>query len=85
MWTSVPGIFYCVLVFLFVSESPKWLFTRGRKDEAVATLGRLGHWNHSRFGNIRYLYNKYIFFLSNFKVVSMFTDSQSHNISLIIF
>ncbi|XP_021818246.1 organic cation/carnitine transporter 3-like [Prunus avium] len=47
MWTSVPGILYCVLVFLFVSESPKWLFTRGRKDEAVATLGRLGHWNHS--------------------------------------
>ncbi|CAB4307326.1 unnamed protein product [Prunus armeniaca] len=47
MWTSVPGILYCVLVFLFASESPKWLFTRGRKDEAVATLGRLGHWNHS--------------------------------------
>ncbi|XP_021818261.1 organic cation/carnitine transporter 3-like [Prunus avium] len=47
VWTSVPGISYSVLVFFFASESPKWLFTRGRKDEAVATLGRLGHNNNS--------------------------------------
>lgn len=38
LWISIPTIFYCVLVRFFVRESPRWLFVRGRKEEAVATL-----------------------------------------------
>ncbi|XP_075643745.1 organic cation/carnitine transporter 3-like [Castanea sativa] len=38
LWTSIPGIFYSMLVHFFVRESPRWLFVRGRKEEAVATL-----------------------------------------------
>lgn len=38
LWTSVPTIFYCLLVYILVHESPRWLFVRGRKSEAVATL-----------------------------------------------
>lgn len=45
LWTSVPGILYCAMLFFFVSESPKWLFTQGRKEEAVATLERFGEAN----------------------------------------
>lgn len=42
LWTSIPGILYCALIFFFARESPKWLFAQGRKEEAVATLQRLG-------------------------------------------
>ncbi|GLT31995.1 hypothetical protein SLA2020_066920 [Shorea laevis] len=38
LWSSVPTIFYCILVRLLVHESPRWLFVRGRKEEAAATL-----------------------------------------------
>ena len=38
LWTSIPSILYCILVKLFVRESPRWLLVRGRKEEAVATL-----------------------------------------------
>ncbi|KAJ4827744.1 hypothetical protein Tsubulata_041042, partial [Turnera subulata] len=38
LWTSVPTIFYAMLVHFFVRESPRWLFVRGRKEEAVSIL-----------------------------------------------
>lgn len=38
LWTSIPTIFYCMLVKIFVQESPRWLLVRGQKEEAIATL-----------------------------------------------
>ncbi|XP_015950907.1 organic cation/carnitine transporter 3 [Arachis duranensis] len=36
--TSLPGILYCILVYLFLHESPRWLLIRGRKEEAIKVL-----------------------------------------------
>ncbi|KAL3498618.1 hypothetical protein ACH5RR_041350 [Cinchona calisaya] len=38
IWTCVPPIFHCILVHLYVSESPRWLYVRGRKEEFIKTL-----------------------------------------------
>lgn len=38
LFTSIPAIIYCTLVHIFVCESPRWLFVKGRKEEAVSTL-----------------------------------------------
>ncbi|WCJ28627.1 organic cation/carnitine transporter 3 [Euphorbia peplus] len=38
LWTSIPTIFYSIMVHFFVVESPRWLFCRGRKEEAVLVL-----------------------------------------------
>lgn len=38
LWTSISTMVYCILVKLFVNESPRWLLVRGRTEEAVATL-----------------------------------------------
>ncbi|GFP81664.1 organic cation/carnitine transporter 3 [Phtheirospermum japonicum] len=38
IWTCVPSLFYSVLVFFLVRESPRWLFIRGRKEEFAETL-----------------------------------------------
>ncbi|GLT62418.1 hypothetical protein SLA2020_350580 [Shorea laevis] len=38
LWTSIPGIIYSALVRFFVRESPRWLFVRGREEEAMDTL-----------------------------------------------
>ncbi|QCE13956.1 organic cation/carnitine transporter 3-like [Vigna unguiculata] len=38
LWTSISTIIYCILVKVFVTESPRWLLVRGRTEEAVATL-----------------------------------------------
>ncbi|KAL4326086.1 hypothetical protein GQ457_11G011900 [Hibiscus cannabinus] len=38
LWISVPTILYCILVHFLIPESPRWLFVKGRKEEAVTTL-----------------------------------------------
>ncbi|KAF3448794.1 hypothetical protein FNV43_RR09507 [Rhamnella rubrinervis] len=38
LWTSIPTLLYCIVIHLLVYESPRWLFVRGRKEEAIATL-----------------------------------------------
>ncbi|KAL5978757.1 hypothetical protein ACLOJK_029874 [Asimina triloba] len=35
---SLPAMLYCAAVYFFVHESPKWLFVRGRKEDAIQTL-----------------------------------------------
>ena len=35
LWTSLPSIIYCRLVYFFVLESPRWLLIRGNKEEAL--------------------------------------------------
>ena len=47
LWTSIPAILYSMLVYFFVCESPRWLFVRGRKEEAVATLKSMAPPSHS--------------------------------------
>ncbi|KAK6231005.1 hypothetical protein QUC31_002523 [Theobroma cacao] len=47
LWISVPTIFYCILVRFLVHESPRWLFVRGRKEEAVSTLKSMAQANQS--------------------------------------
>lgn len=37
-WTSIPTLFYSILVHFLVRESPRWLFVRGRKEDAISTL-----------------------------------------------
>ncbi|KAH7536663.1 organic cation/carnitine transporter 3 [Ziziphus jujuba] len=38
LWTSIPAVLYCLIVRVLVRESPRWLFVKGRKDDAIATL-----------------------------------------------
>lgn len=38
---------YCILVHFLVHESPRWLFVRGRKEEAVLTLKSMAQANQS--------------------------------------
>ncbi|KAK4439530.1 Organic cation/carnitine transporter 3 [Sesamum alatum] len=38
LWTCVPSMFYSIVVFFVVQESPRWLFVKGRKDEFAETL-----------------------------------------------
>ncbi|XP_020093071.1 organic cation/carnitine transporter 2-like [Ananas comosus] len=38
LWTSVSSLCYTILLHFLIHESPRWLFVRGRRDEAVAAL-----------------------------------------------
>ncbi|KAJ7949016.1 Organic cation/carnitine transporter [Quillaja saponaria] len=40
-WTSIPAIFYCVLLHIFLVESPRWLFMQGHIREAMAAIQAL--------------------------------------------
>ncbi|XP_010532008.1 PREDICTED: organic cation/carnitine transporter 5 [Tarenaya hassleriana] len=39
--TSVPAALYCVFLYIFVLESPRWLNLQGRNDEAIDVLRKL--------------------------------------------
>lgn len=38
LWTSIPLMVYCVILYFFVTESPRWLFMQGRVEEAIKIL-----------------------------------------------
>ena len=44
-WVSLPPGLFFVLGSLFVAESPRWLFRKGRKDAALTALRRLARRN----------------------------------------
>ncbi|ESR35537.1 hypothetical protein CICLE_v10006697mg [Citrus x clementina] len=41
VWTSIPSIVCCIIIYPFISESPRWLFIHGHEAEAMAVLKRL--------------------------------------------
>ncbi|KAK9182030.1 hypothetical protein WN944_025171 [Citrus x changshan-huyou] len=41
LWTSIPTLVYSGLLYIFVSESPRWLFMQGRREEAVEVIKSL--------------------------------------------
>lgn len=54
IWTSVPTIFYCVVIRFVVRESPRWLFVQGRAEDAIATLKGLSQTNHHEILTMKY-------------------------------
>ncbi|RLN39940.1 hypothetical protein C2845_PM01G17160 [Panicum miliaceum] len=46
-WTSLPCLFYAVLLHFLAQESPRWLLVRGRTREAVETLQQIASHNGS--------------------------------------
>ncbi|KAK0595909.1 hypothetical protein LWI29_010998 [Acer saccharum] len=45
LWTSVPALVYSAFLYVFVSESPRWLLMQGREEEAMKTLESLSTLN----------------------------------------
>ncbi|KAF8728970.1 hypothetical protein HU200_018274 [Digitaria exilis] len=41
LWTSAPCLFYSLLLYLLVQESPRWLLVRGRKQDAIDALRQI--------------------------------------------
>ncbi|KAG9439436.1 hypothetical protein H6P81_019601 [Aristolochia fimbriata] len=42
LYISVPGLCYCALLYFAAPESPRWLFIRGRRREAMNALRKMG-------------------------------------------
>ncbi|VFQ97889.1 unnamed protein product [Cuscuta campestris] len=38
LWTGVPGVVHSLMVFFFVSESPRWLYVRGLTTDFIQTI-----------------------------------------------
>ncbi|KAK1579079.1 hypothetical protein Q3G72_035388 [Acer saccharum] len=57
-WTSMPTLFYSMLVPFFVRESPRWLFVQGRTEEAVLIIKSIASTNQNisriSFSNLRF-------------------------------
>lgn len=56
--TSLPALVYCIIVYLLVHESPRWLFVKGHNDRAIQTLDKIATFNgkelnHENFSKIR--------------------------------
>ncbi|KAL6594061.1 hypothetical protein ACP70R_048962 [Stipagrostis hirtigluma subsp. patula] len=47
LWTSVPCLFYALLLSFLAQESPRWLLVRGRTQDAVETLQQIASLNGS--------------------------------------
>ncbi|ONK74851.1 uncharacterized protein A4U43_C03F10780 [Asparagus officinalis] len=56
LWTSIPSFCYIILICFLVNESPRWLFVRGRKNEAIDTLKSIaksnGYFINTSFSNL---------------------------------
>ncbi|PAN49324.1 hypothetical protein PAHAL_9G441100 [Panicum hallii] len=66
-WTSLPCLFYAVLLYFLAQESPRWLLVRGRTQEAVETLQQIASRNGATASSLSMLQNACAF--------SMYEDS----------
>ncbi|KAK3232370.1 hypothetical protein Dsin_004251 [Dipteronia sinensis] len=41
LYVSVPPLVYCLVLYLFVIESPRWLFVQGRGEEAIKVVKKI--------------------------------------------
>ncbi|PKU80734.1 Organic cation/carnitine transporter 2 [Dendrobium catenatum] len=41
LYTSIPSLFYSILLLFFMKESPRWLLLKGKRKEAIETLKKL--------------------------------------------
>nr|KYP71554.1 Solute carrier family 22 member 3 [Cajanus cajan] len=47
LWTSLPALLYCGLIYFFAHESPRWLLIRHKKEEAVEILKSITSTTHN--------------------------------------
>ncbi|ESQ44786.1 hypothetical protein EUTSA_v10003188mg [Eutrema salsugineum] len=45
LYTSIPAIFYCIFLYLFALESPRWLHMQGNNYEAIDVLKKISSRN----------------------------------------